>query len=355
MADEKFDKLIKKEGTEKMKSAKELIENGILEIAKEPKNNPESLEFPHYMLTLIEDDYPGKTPTIWNAVYKELGWANKIASIMLVGDPKNAEIIVEALRKDESYIGGGAGVGFKDELVPYLKLDSIAKEIGAVNIIKKEGNYLIGYNTDGEGYAKSLEQKLDEGLNGKKVVMLGAGGTGNAIAFALVNRGVKLIVLNRTIDKAKKLSEKLNNYFNKKDDKKVLFGGEDEIANYVTRDVDVIVNVSIKGATGNLEKYCSLSKAKLPATEENIRENINTSENLLRKIDKHVVISDIILRKGNTPLLKMAKKEGFDTLDGIPMVINQAIKAFEILHRDDIKEQNVDMKKVAEIIKNIII
>lgn len=345
--------IVRFEYKDNMKDAADLLRTKTLSFAELPKDNPESLDFPDYTIPLIEHDYPAKTPVMWNAAYHEFGL--DAGNIMLVGDPKQSGHMLDIFRKDAKYKGGGAGVGFKDEVLPYLdELDPLAKEIGAVNfILKTPDGKLKGFNTDGMGYAQSLDdvfRERGEEIAGKKAVILGAGGAGNAVAFALAQKGMRVVVLNRTVEKAEGLAEKINNYFNKTGDETVRFGGEEQIAAEV-KDVDAVINVSTKGSAGTLEKYSALAPVKLPATEENIRENLRQADEIMRGIPREAIISDIVFGKKATPLLQSAKDAGFETLDGVPMVINQGVEAFWLLHGQELQAKNITKDDVARVMR----
>lgn len=346
--------IVRFEYKDNLNEADDLIRTKALAYASEPKNNPENLDFPAFTVSLIEHNYPAKTPVMWNAAYREFGI--DAGNIMLVGDPKQCGHILDVLRKDAKYKGGGAGVGFKDEVIPYLdELEPLAKEIGAVNfILKTPDGKLRGVNTDGLGYAQGLEEvfrERREELLGKKAVVLGAGGAGNAVAFALAEKGMRIVILNRTVTKASDLADKINRYFKKTgSDEMVRFGGE-EITAAEVRDVDAVINVSTKGSVGELEKYSALAPAVLPANKENIRENLERAKAMLRAIPKNAVISDIVLGKEATPLLKAAKADGFETLDGIPMVVNQGVEAFWLLYGKELQAKNITKEQVAEVMK----
>ncbi len=334
----------KKNGMEK------IIFNGLLNIAEQPKGNPENLDFSEYEITLLEHDYPAKTPVMWNAVYKHLGM--NIGNIAGVGNSDQCADILNALRDDPKYIGGGAGVGFKDAAYGLVdELDPIAEAIGSINFLLKTGDgKLKGFNTDGMGFAMSLRETFEahsKEMKGSKAVILGAGGTSNSVAFSLAKEGMQVVILNRTVEKAKSLAERINNFFGKD---MCGFGGEDEIEKEVT-DADAIINVSTKGAIGDFESYSALAPAMLPATPENIAANLQESENVLSKLKPDVIISDVVLRNEATPLLKQAKDSGLKTLDGIPMVINQAVEAFWLLHGKEMDERKVGKSEVAEIMK----
>ncbi len=336
----------------KMSELSELIKSGVLSFAKDPEGNPESLNYLRYTIPFIEHDYPAKTPVMWNAVYEK--WGIDCGNIMLVGDTANIPKIFELLKEDTSYLGGGMGVGFKDKAPVELdKLDSLAQQIGSVNfVLKNESGKLVGYNTDGEGYAVSLEEvfnKKGEELVGKKIVVLGAGGTGRAIVFALAKKGASIVILNRTEEKAKELAESITDYFNL-DDGKIRFGGEDKITEEIDG-ADVILNVSTKGASGSLQDYSPLAPAKMPTSKENIKENAEKAKKILDTLQKGVIISDIVLREGPTPFLASAQKAGFEVLDGIPMVVNQGVEALWLLHGNELEKKGASKKDVYEIMK----
>jgi len=334
-------------------TAKDLVELKALMIAQLPPANPEYLDYQEYTLPLIEHDYPAKTAIMWNAAYQEFGIP--AGNIMLVGDPSQSKHILDVLRKDPKYVGGGAGVGFKDEAIKYLdEIDPQAKLIGSINFILKtpEGK-LKGFNTDGLGYALSLEERFKahaEDLKGKKAVMLGAGGTGNSIAFALAAKGMKIVILNRTVVKAENLCHGINECYELVDEQKVRFGGEDQISQEV-KDADVIINVSTKGSAGEMEKYNALAPANLPATAQNIEANWDESEAILQTIPKDAIISDIVLTTEPTPFLKSAQKAGYETLDGIPMVVNQGVEAFWLLYGQELQKKNITKEQVAAVMK----
>jgi len=143
------------------KNLKELIERGYAFIAKLPEQNQVELldieSFDAYTVPIISHDYSAKTPIMWNSLYKKLEL--NIRNIMIVSNPKeDARIVINALRSDPKYIGGGFGVGWKEQIG---FLDRVQpSDLRAVNIVVKENEKLIGYNTDASGFVKSLEEKF---------------------------------------------------------------------------------------------------------------------------------------------------------------------------------------------------
>jgi len=329
---------------------KNMSTDDFLKVAQMPKDNPKNMDFSKYEITLLEDDYPAKTAVMWNAVYSQLHM--DIGNIMKIGNPKYCAKILDDFRTDPKYIGGGAGVGFKDIAFDLVdELDPIAKAIGAINFILKtpEGK-LKGFNTDGTGFVMSLEKIFDEQsrkIKSSKAVILGAGGTSNSVAFSLAKQGMKVVILNRTIEKAQDLSERINTFLG---EPVCDFGGESEIKKEVA-DADAIINVSTKGAIGNFQDYSSLASAVLPATKENISANLAESQEILSGLKKDTIICDVVLRNENTPLLEQAQKAGFKTLNGIPMVVNQAVEAFWLLHQKEMEERGVMKDRVANVMK----
>jgi len=333
-----------------LKTAGDLIRVGSLRFARQPKDNPTNLDFPAYTLPLQEHDYPARTPTMWNAAYKQFGLDR--GNAICLGDPTFAEQVLKVLRRDSKYLGGGCGVGFKDEVIHYLdELDSLAEAIGAVNfILKTPTGSLRGYNTDGRGYAQGLADLLAERgqeLKGQKAVILGAGGTGNAVAFALAEAGMQLVILNRTTEKARELAGRINRYCGQQ---LATAGSEAEIAAAVT-EAAVVINVSTKGAAGAMEQYSALAPATLPATAENIAQNQQAAAAVMAKIAPETIISDVVLTAEGTPLLRSAKAKGFTTLDGLPMVINQGVEAFWLLHGPELEPRGVTKAQVAEVMR----
>ncbi|MEK7139191.1 MAG: saccharopine dehydrogenase NADP-binding domain-containing protein [Patescibacteria group bacterium] len=335
---------------ENMTSAADLMAAGVAHPAEQPTDNPTTLDFEHYTLPCQEHDYPARTPTMWNAAYREFDLP--VGNCILLGDPSQARSIFDVLRRDPKYLGGGTGVGFKDVIPPLLdELDPLAEAIGAVNFVRKmPDGKLRGYNTDGRGYAQGLADLLaerGEELSGKKAVLLGAGGTGNAVAFALAERGLVVQIINRTKAKAQVLADKINRYFGTE-----LASADDEsVIAAAAASADVVINVSTKGAAGEMADYSALAPASLPATPENIAVNLSVADTVLAQIPSTTIISDVVLTKAGTPLLRAAAERGFTTLDGLPMVINQGVEAFWILHGEELAARGIAKAQVADVMR----
>lgn len=93
----------------------------------------------------------------------------------------------------------------KEAVIPFLDaMEQKAKKIGAVNTISHENGKLIGYNTDSLGALNALEKRGS--VRGKTILLIGAGGAAKAIAFEAILRGAKVLILNRSYEKACKLA-----------------------------------------------------------------------------------------------------------------------------------------------------
>ena len=108
-------------------------------------------------------------------------------------------------------LGLNVTVPYKSEVVPFLKdIDPLAKQIGAVNTLVRMENGFKGYNTDMPGLYRAM---CEDGvkIEGEKVLILGAGGVARAVAMLLAQKKAsEIVILNRTLDKAKTVAEEVN-------------------------------------------------------------------------------------------------------------------------------------------------
>ncbi|MFD2926039.1 shikimate dehydrogenase [Halobacillus naozhouensis] len=200
--------------------------------------------------------------------------------------------------------GFNVTVPYKEKIIPYLdELDEAAKFLGAVNTVKSDNGRLIGYNTDGRGYAASLLNQYDDALKSSdKVLILGSGGAARGIFYALLKHGVKKInVANRTVEKAQRVIEDLQAHSTSS--ALTLQQAEEDLSQY-----DLIIQTTSVGM----------------APEKN-RTLIS-----LTGINANTIVSDIVYRPKKTSLLKEAERQGARLHYGHGMLLNQAILAFEI-------------------------
>ena len=319
---------------------------GLLTIAQMPRNNPKDFVFGHYDLTPVDHDYSGQFQIKANYVFRSLGM--DVGFLMVIGDPKKAEMIYDAFRHDPKYVGGGTGSGFKNRAPEFLdEIDPLARQIGAINVVAKKGGRLIGYNTDGIGFVRGLEEFFKTisysraDFSQLNVLILGAGGTADAIAFTLAERGSKIVILNRTEDKALKLAERINEVYGD-----VASGGrEDQISRRVI-EADVIINASTKGAEGVFKNYSAFAKAE----EGKLEENLALSAEVIRSLKTDAIVCDINLRQDESPTLTQSRIARHYVLDGTSMNLYQAVEALWIIHHDDFVQLSVSKEKLAELV-----
>ena len=195
---------------------------------------------------------------------------------------------------------------YKEQVIPYLdQLSEEARLIGAVNTVVNRDGTLIGYNTDGKGFFKSLPSFK---ISGKRMVLLGAGGAAKAILAQAILDGVSQIsvfVRSTSIEKTRPYLEKLQNETGFKVD---LFALEDvsELQARIT-DSDLLVNATSVGMDG----------VSLP---------IPTSIVLPEKI----LVADVIYQPFETPFLKWARNQGNHAVNGLGMLLYQAAEAFQL-------------------------
>ncbi|MBI2823809.1 MAG: shikimate dehydrogenase [Planctomycetia bacterium] len=199
--------------------------------------------------------------------------------------------------------GGNITKPHKVPVVPHLdRLTDAAAGIGAVNCIIREGDTLLGENTDGKGFLESLRGVVDP--QGKRVVLLGAGGAARAIAFELALAGAATItVVNRSAERGQSLVDRLNEK-TKTPASLVPWVGDFT----VPEDTDVLVNATSIGLND--------AEARVPVK--------------LGQSRPALVVADVIASPPATRLVRKCKERGLRTLDGVGMIVNQAAIGFRL-------------------------
>lgn len=193
----------------------------------------------------------------------------------------------------------------KVEVLKYLDyVAEDAKIMGAVNTVYVKDGKLYGENTDGKGFIKSLVN-ADVKIRGKKVVMLGAGGAARAIAVELANSGAEeLVIINRSVERGTELKELLE----EKTGLKVSYRQWNH-AMPIDADTDILVNTTSIGLYPDVD-------AKPDIDFDTIKDTM--------------VVCDVIPNHPHTQLLKEAEKRNAKTIDGLGMLINQAIESIRM-------------------------
>ena len=305
-------------------SIQDLFSEGLLEVAKQPKNNQldvTAIGDTKVLFFPIDHDYPGGSAAMHNAVFERYDLPYR--SCFVVGNPDNVGAIFAALKADERYVGGGAGSGFKDKVAPHLDgLDQSAQAIGSVNVIARENGKLIGYNTDGVGFVNGLLGEYADCIRGKKIVILGAGGTALPIAYEMSqNSPAEIVICNRTVNKAEHIANLISPFCSAR-------GVGEDCINEELATAGVVVNTSNKGAQPN-EAYSAFAAM----TGDPASDMAHSKANLAR-LPKDAIVADILLEP-ETTTLNLAKDNGNRTHSGQHMNLHQAVPAFKMITKLD--------------------
>jgi len=207
-----------------------------------------------------------------------------------------------------NFRGGNLTIPHKVAVIPLLdRLSEAAGLMGAVNCIVREGNELVGENTDGKGFVQSLREVCEPA--GKKVVMLGAGGAARAMSVELALTGVEEItIVNRTAQRGESLVELLNTKVREKTPIHAQFARWE--GDYkIPEGTDVLINATSIGLYPDV----------------NARVSIDAST-----INSEMIIADVIPNPPETQLVKQARELGCTVLDGLGMLVNQGVIGFQL-------------------------
>lgn len=174
-----------------------------------------------------------------------------------------------------------------------------AKAIGAANTLVFQAGKIHADNTDGIGFINNLKQNAPNwNASSGTALVLGAGGAARAIIYALLQEGApKVILANRTAEKAMKLAEFFGD--------KLTVVSLDKVSD-VLGETQTFVNTTALGMTGQ------------PALEID-----------LTNLPKTALVTDIVYNPLITDLLKQAQNLGLETVDGLGMLLHQAVPGFE--------------------------
>ncbi|GAB1580248.1 shikimate dehydrogenase [Phyllobacterium phragmitis] len=213
--------------------------------------------------------------------------------------PEAFPAFIASLR-EKGYAGGNVTIPHKETAFALCEAhDAAAESIGAVNTLWFENDRLHGGNTDAYGFAANLDEYARGWDNADTALVLGAGGASRAIVYALKSRGFTHIhVVNRTPSRAEELAQHFG--------ATVSAHGWDE-AQALAAIAGLIVNTTPLGMEGH---------GKDAFTPD------------LAKADPATIVTDIVYVPLETPFLKAAREAGLKTVDGLGMLLHQAVPGF---------------------------
>lgn len=248
-----------------------------------------------------------KSPTIHRFWLDTLAVAGRYERTRVAVDDLPAFLV--ARRADPDWRGCNVTMPHKQRVVPLLDaLTPVARRIGAVNTIVRDGDRLVGTNTDAEGFLDPLRPLLGRAHLFRMARVLGTGGAARAIVAALADHGFTIVLAGRDVGKARALLDavaprgehhvaSLDHFASATD-----FAFDDRAGC-----LDLIVNATTLGMTGQPPLAFDMSHAP-PGS----------------------VVYDIVYAPLETPLLRDARAAGHRTIDGLAMLVGQAASAFEL-------------------------
>lgn len=230
-----------------------------------------------------------RSPEIYNPLFV----AHEIDAVYVAFDTPNPVGAVAAVRS-LGLAGVNVTVPLKEAVV--LDLDAVSAtvaRIGAANVILREGDRLVGHNTDGEGWVRGFEAQFGP-LAGRRVTVLGAGGAGRAIAVAALGRGAAWVdLLNRDAARAAVAAARIG-------------CGSGPLEDFEGSSVDVVV--------------CAIAEGGGPAVEALP----------VGSLPDHAVWCDINYWNPNPPRLAACQARGLRVQRGLPMLVHQAVLSFAL-------------------------
>jgi shikimate dehydrogenase len=205
-------------------------------------------------------------------------------------------------------VGVNLTIPHKQSVLPYL--DEIAPEaqaIGAVNTVHNDHGRLVGYNTDGDGFMGPLKA-WGYAPRGRRAVVLGAGGAARSVVFRLVREGARIVVANRTVERALRLVADV-----------LAVAHDGEIA-CIDLDDQAGLSEALAGAellvnTTSVGMYPH-ADAEPPVAPSALHPKL--------------LVYDLVYNPVETRLLAGASAVGARTLNGVPMLVYQGAAAFKI-------------------------
>ena len=216
-----------------------------------------------------------------------------------------AEKLGDAMRglRALGFKGANFTIPHKVAVIEYLdSLSPAATLMGAVNCVNRVGDKLIGENADGKGFYQSLREACNPA--GMNVTILGAGGAARAIAVELALEGVaQITIVNRSAERGQALVDLLNEKTSATATLVALSGDH-----AISPDSAIFINATSIGLGDD--------SARVPIAVDSLRPDL--------------IVADVIFNPPQTWLIRTAVDRGCRTIDGLGMLVNQAVICFEI-------------------------
>ncbi len=227
-----------------------------------------------------------------------------------------ADQLEKALRAlpEKNFFGTNITIPHKTGALAVMdEVDDLARKIGAVNTVLVEDGKLIGYNSDGPGFLRAIRHEFSVDLRDLRILILGAGGgAGRAVAVqCAVENCERLVLVNRTADKAESLARELRPYFEKEklegpSERLQTVPWTDEALRAALDEIDLIVNATSLGMK-------------------------RTDPELLHDslFQPHHLVYDMVYSPPRTKLIASARNMGARAANGLSMLLYQGAISFE--------------------------
>lgn len=213
--------------------------------------------------------------------------------------PEQFETFFSDLRTSEKFRGGNVTIPHKEVACKLAdRPDELAQELGAANTLWVTDGLVHATNTDGYGFVANLDQRAPGWSKADKAVILGAGGASRAVIQAVRDRKIgEIHVVNRTVERARELADRFGSR---------VHAHEMGALREVLSGAGLFINTTSLGMDG----------------QESIAIDFTGMQD-------DAIVTDIVYVPLKTPMLKEAERQGKTTVDGLGMLLNQAVPGFE--------------------------
>jgi shikimate dehydrogenase len=208
-------------------------------------------------------------------------------------DLKSIEELHEVLERYPDLCGFNVTIPYKEAIIPLLdEIDPLAKEVGAINVVKVTNGKMKGYNSDVYGF----EQLLNRAINSKDIehaLVLGTGGASKAVQYVLKQKGIPYSTVSRSADRGDLIYDTLT------DD--------------ILRQNHLIINTTPLGMAPQVDNFPDIHYQALG--------------------NKHILI-DLIYNPKETSFMELGRSWGAKVYNGMQMFEEQAKKTWEIFNHE---------------------
>lgn len=273
------------------------------------------------------------SPKIHNRAFRKLKIPARYRAISV--PPGRLSEFMSVFR--DNFAGANVTIPHKENVMKFLdEVSPEARVIGAVNTIVNRGGRLVGYNTDVFGAMEALRRCGIDRLKNKRVIVLGAGGAARAVVYGLRKAGAKVIILNRTLSRARKLAGEFGCDYGRLQDFGQIFADSDRKQSQAA----IIINTTSLGMWPHVKEtpivgqkgFLSASTASRKQIWSFVPRAGNTLLALASpgKRPEPVFAMDIIYRPRLTRFLRDARRAGRKIITGDKMFLAQAAASFKL-------------------------